>query len=124
MTSGEDESLREGREVLERHNPPRDEEEASDFKAMGQAVTDLREWRGMTREELAPKCEITVPELERVENGKVHERWGDLFRITEGLEIPLATLMRKFNELEPGPGRAPRDDPGADRKPRRPWAGS
>jgi transcriptional regulator with XRE-family HTH domain len=100
MTPEDEESLREAREVMERHDPPRDEEEVAEFEAMGQAVTVIREGRGMTRGELAPKCGMTVPELQRIESGTVGERWGDLRRVAQGLGIPLPALLRKFEELD------------------------
>lgn len=105
MTPERDESLREGREALERRaEPPRDEEEAASFKGMGHAVTIIRERRGMTREELAPKCEMTLPELEGIENGELHAQWGELRRIAIGLGIPLPELLNQAEEHAPGPG--------------------
>jgi len=100
----EPDELRAVREVLERRDQPRDEEEAATFKRMGQTVTINREHRGMTREELAPKCEMTATELERIERGEVNERWGDLGRVAKGLGMPLSALLGEYEERAPGRG--------------------
>lgn len=104
MTPTEDESLREAREALERRDPPRDEEEAASFKGMGHAVTVIRERRGLTREQVASKAEMTVLDLERIEGGELHERWGDLRRVAKGLGVPFPALMMEAEEFAPGPG--------------------
>lgn len=84
--------------------PPRDEEEAAAFKGLGQAITVIRERRGMTREGLARKCEMTPDELEKVERGDLDEWWGGVRRIAKALEIPLGALMIEAEEFAPGPG--------------------
>jgi transcriptional regulator with XRE-family HTH domain len=105
MTPEDEETLREGREALERRaETPRDEEEAASFKGMGHAVTIIRERRGMTREELAPMCKMALPELEGIESGELHARWGELRRIAIGLGIPLPELLNQAEEHAPGPG--------------------
>ena len=104
MTQESDDSLREAREFLERHDPPLDEGEVASLKRMGKTVTLIREQRGMAREELAPKCEMTVPELKRIESGKMSERWGDLGKVAKGLEMGLDELFREYEERAPSPG--------------------
>jgi len=47
----------------QRREPPRDDEEAAAFKGLGQAVTLMREGKGMDREEFAAKAEMTPTEL-------------------------------------------------------------
>jgi transcriptional regulator with XRE-family HTH domain len=98
------ESLREARETLERRDQPRDEEEAAELKRMGQTVTSNRERRGMTREELAPKSGMTVPELERLEAGEVWELWGDLGKVAKGLGMHLYKLFMEYEGYTLGPG--------------------
>ncbi|MGN6256418.1 MAG: helix-turn-helix domain-containing protein [Solirubrobacterales bacterium] len=104
MTPAEDESLREAREVMERDDPPRDEEEAASFQGMGQAITITRERRGLSREEVAQESEMKVAKLEAIERGELHALWGDLRRIAKGLEIPLPELFIQAEEHAPGPG--------------------
>lgn len=100
----EDESLRHARQSLERPDPPRDEVEAAMFTGMAQAITVNRERKGMTREELAAKCGMTMPKLERIENGTLNERWGDLSRVANGFGMTLRALIMEAEEHAPGQG--------------------
>jgi transcriptional regulator with XRE-family HTH domain len=83
---------------------PRDDEEAAAFKGMGQAITVIRERRGMSRAELAEKCGLTSAELETVERGELDESWGITRRIAKALGMPLQALMDEAEEFAPGPG--------------------
>jgi transcriptional regulator with XRE-family HTH domain len=84
--------------------PPRDEEEAAAFQGLGQAITVIRERRGMSRDELASKAEMTVPELEAVERGELDEWWGGLRMIAKAFDMPFPALMMEVEE--PAPGKA------------------
>jgi transcriptional regulator with XRE-family HTH domain len=83
---------------------PRDAEEAAAFKGMGQAITVIREQRGMDREELAAKSEMTPAELEKIEDGEIDEWWGGVRLIAKALAMPLGALMVEAEESAPGPG--------------------
>lgn len=83
---------------------PRDDEEAAAFKGMGQAITVIREGWGMSREELAEKCDLTPAELETVELGELDESWGITRRIAKALGMALPALMTEAEECAPGPG--------------------
>jgi transcriptional regulator with XRE-family HTH domain len=89
---------------IERRREPRDEEEAAAFAGMGQAVTVIRERRGMTRDELAAQSEMTAPELERIERGEFDEWWGGLRKIAKAFGMSLPGLMMEAEEFAPGPG--------------------
>jgi transcriptional regulator with XRE-family HTH domain len=84
--------------------PPRDEEEAAAFTGMGQAITVIRERRGMDRDELAAKAEMTRPELEKVERGELDEWWGGLRVIAKAFGMPVSALMIEAEEFAPGKG--------------------
>lgn len=88
----------------QRRRKPRDSEEAAAFKGLGQAITVVRERRSMGRDELAGKCEMTVPELEKIERGELDEWWGGLRLIAKALDMPLAALLIEAEEFAPGPG--------------------
>jgi transcriptional regulator with XRE-family HTH domain len=99
----------------EHRRPPGDEEEAGAFTALGHAITTLREERGMDRDELASKCEMTPGELEQIELGRIDEWWGGLRRLADALDIPFPVLMNKApglafdlcrEEAPPLPGRS------------------
>ncbi len=105
MTPPHDESFREAQDALERRgDPPRDEEEAAALMRLGREVTTIREQRGMTREELAPKSEMPVSELEMIEGGEIHARWGDLGRVANGLDLTLSELFSRTEGRAPGGG--------------------
>lgn len=88
----------------QRREPPRDDDEAAAFEAMGQAVTLLRERKGMDRDELAAKVELTPTELEQVERGEQDEWWGGLRLIAQAAGVPLSTLVREAEKSSPGNG--------------------
>lgn len=88
----------------QRRGRPRDDEEAAAFKWMGQAITVIRERRSMKKEDLAAKCEMTLPELEKVERGDLDEWWRGLRLIAKALDMPLGALMIVAEEFAPGPG--------------------
>lgn len=88
----------------QRREPPRDKEEAAAFKGLGQAVILIREWRGMDRDELAARAEMTPAELEKIEAGELDEWWGGLRMIAQAAGMPLSTLVREFEKSSPGNG--------------------
>jgi transcriptional regulator with XRE-family HTH domain len=83
---------------------PRDAEEAAAFTGMGQAIRVIRERRGLAREALAARCEMTPAELEALERGEIDESWGGIRLIAKALEMPLGALMIEAEEFAPGPG--------------------
>ncbi len=101
MTPENDESLRESQEALERRDLAPDGDEVADLKEMGHAITLIREGRGVTREDLAPECEMTLAELKKIEGGEIHALWGDLRRIAIGLGMPLPELFTQAEEHAP-----------------------
>jgi transcriptional regulator with XRE-family HTH domain len=84
--------------------PPHDEEQIASLKGMGHAITIIRERRGLSREEVAPKAEMTVGELEAIERGELHERWGGLRTVAQALGVTLPALINQAEEQAPGPG--------------------
>lgn len=92
------------RKPVERRREPRNDEEAAAFKGLGQAVTVIRERRGMSRDELATKAEMTVPELEKIERGELDEWWGGLRFIAKAFGMPVGALMIEAEEFAPGSG--------------------
>ncbi|HEX7279855.1 MAG TPA: helix-turn-helix transcriptional regulator [Solirubrobacterales bacterium] len=93
-----------GKKPVEVRRPPRDDEEAAAFRGMGQAVTVIRERRGVSREELASKTGMKVPELEKIERGELDEWWGGIRMIAKAFEMPLPALMMEAEEFAPGKG--------------------
>ena len=71
---------------------------------MGQAITVIRERRGIDRDELAAKCEMTRPELEQIERGEIDEWWGGIRLVAKALDTPLPALLMEAEEFAPGAG--------------------
>lgn len=83
---------------------PRDDEEVAAFEGLGQAITVIRERRGMSREDLADKAEMTVPELRKIEQGELDEWWGGIRMIAKAFGMPVPALMMEAEEFAPGQG--------------------
>jgi transcriptional regulator with XRE-family HTH domain len=88
----------------QRRKRPRDDEEAAAFKGMGQAVTIIRERRGMDQDTLAAKAEMTRSELEKIERGELDEWWGGLRMVAKAFGMPFPALMMEAEEFAPGKG--------------------
>jgi ribosome-binding protein aMBF1 (putative translation factor) len=92
------------RKPIEERRHPRNDEEAATFKGMGNAVTIIRERRGMDRDSLAVKAEMTLEELEKIERGELDEWWGGIRVIAKAFDMSLPALMMEAEESAPGPG--------------------
>lgn len=90
--------------MTQRRQPPRDEEEAAAFKGLGQAITVIRERRGIGRDALAAEAEMAVVELEAIERGEMDESWGGLRMIAKALDTPMPALFMEAEEFAPGKG--------------------
>jgi transcriptional regulator with XRE-family HTH domain len=92
--------------TTQKRRPPRDDEEAAAFKGLGKAITTIRKRRGLGRDELASRCEITRVELEKLEGGSLDESWGGLRHIAKLLGVSLPALLNEAEKLT----QAPDDD--------------
>lgn len=61
---------------------------------LGLKVSELRQLKNLTQEQLAEKCEVSARTIQRIESGEVDPRAYTLQRLSEALE---------FNFEEPGP---------------------
>jgi transcriptional regulator with XRE-family HTH domain len=95
---------RRGEVEIREPEPLQDMVHEASLKGMGRAINIIREQRQMSREKVALKCEMTVHELEAIEGGKLHARWGDLRKIAEALDTPLSMLFVEAEKHAPGPG--------------------
>ncbi len=60
---------------------------------IGGYIKEKRLLKGMTQEELADKCEVTVRTIQRIENGEVDPRTYTLHAIAAALDIEYAELF-------------------------------
>lgn len=82
----------------------RNREDDASFVGMGEAITRLREKRGMSRDDLAEAIEEEPAVLERVEQGNANADWAMLRVIAYALTLPLHTLIELAEEAAPGEG--------------------
>jgi transcriptional regulator with XRE-family HTH domain len=68
--------------------------------ALGEAVRQLREDRGVTQERLAQDAGVTTGTVSLVERGQSNPSWGTVKAIAQGLKTPLADLAQLAASLE------------------------
>jgi len=61
-------------------------------KKIGRKIKEFREFRGITKEELAMKSNLDVTQLERIEEKGIVPSLGHLIRITRSLGVRLGTF--------------------------------
>ena len=76
-------------------------EESMIDKGVGKRIRKLREERGMTREELAVKAEITTKFLYEVENGKKGMSANNLYKIATVLSSSCDYILLGRNKENP-----------------------
>ncbi len=72
-------------------NPPGD----SIDHAIGSALRDLREDRGLTARQLAEHAQISAAMVSRIENGLVSPSIATLNALSRALDVPLVSLFRE-----------------------------
>jgi ribosome-binding protein aMBF1 (putative translation factor) len=82
----------------------RNREDDASFVGMGETIIQLREKRGMSRDDLAEMIEEEPAILERLERGEANADWAMLRVIAYALTLPLRTLIELAEEAAPGEG--------------------
>jgi len=68
--------------------------------ALGKAIRQLREKRGVTQEALAYEAGVTVGTLSLIERGKSNPAWGTVKAIAAALGVSLVDLTKSEQENE------------------------
>jgi len=68
--------------------------------ALGKAIRQLREERGMTQEALAQEAGITVGHMSMIERGHSNPTWSTIKGIAGALEISIADVATLSLEFE------------------------
>lgn len=71
--------------------------------ALGKAIRQLREERGMTQEALAHAAGVTVGHLSTIERGHSNPTWGTVKGIARALGVSMGALAKLADELEATP---------------------
>lgn len=70
-------------------------------KKIGKRIKDFREFRGITKEELALKSNLDIAQLERIEDRGIVPSLGHLIRITRALGVRLGTFTDDHSQTGP-----------------------
>ncbi len=68
------------------------------IKELGNIIKEERQAIGKSQTMLAYEYELDSGNLCRIENGKIEAKISMLWRISESLEIPLSSLIKKLEE--------------------------
>ncbi|HEX4465355.1 MAG TPA: helix-turn-helix transcriptional regulator [Solirubrobacterales bacterium] len=68
--------------------------------ALGKAIRQLREKRGMTQEALAQDAGVTVGHMSMIERGHSNPTWGTIKGVANALEISIADIATLSLEFE------------------------
>ncbi len=68
--------------------------------ALGEAIRQLRQKRGLTQEDLAHEADITTGTLSLIERGHANPTWGTLRGIASALGISMGDLGTFADKLE------------------------
>jgi transcriptional regulator with XRE-family HTH domain len=71
--------------------------------ALGEAIRQLREKRGMTQERLAQDAGLTTGTISLVERGQSNPAWGTVTALADALDVTVSHLATLVARLE---GRA------------------
>jgi transcriptional regulator with XRE-family HTH domain len=67
--------------------------------ALGEAIRQLRQKRGITQEDLAHEADITTGTLSLIERGHANPTWGTVKGIAAALSTPLGELGQLVDKL-------------------------
>lgn len=68
--------------------------------ALGKAIRQLREERGMTQEALAQDAGITVGHMSMIERGHSNPTWATVKAIAAALDVVMVDLAKLSTEFE------------------------
>jgi transcriptional regulator with XRE-family HTH domain len=68
--------------------------------ALGKAIRQLRDERGMTQEALAHAAGVTVGHLSMIERGHSNPTWATVRRIAQALDTSMVELAGEIEKLE------------------------
>jgi len=68
--------------------------------ALGEAVRQLRDKRGITQERLAQDAGLTTGTVSLIERGRSNPAWGTIKALADGLGISVADLATLASDIE------------------------
>lgn len=73
-------------------------------EALGEAVRQLREERGLTQRQLADAADINPTWVSHIESGRTNPAWGTVARLAGALGVPVSELSLRAERLAEGRG--------------------
>jgi transcriptional regulator with XRE-family HTH domain len=68
-------------------------------EALGRAIRQLRDARGLTQRELADAADVNVTAISHIERGRTNPAWGTVRRIAGALDVPVSTVALRAEQL-------------------------
>lgn len=68
--------------------------------ALGKAIRELREKRGLSLRTFAPKAGVTFNTLSLIERGEANPTWETVKGISAALGVPVSTLAKTAERLD------------------------
>jgi transcriptional regulator with XRE-family HTH domain len=72
-------------------------------RALGLAIKELREGRGLTQEELASRADTTIGTISRLESAKSAPAWATVMQAIDAMDVSLAELASAVERLRQRP---------------------
>lgn len=63
-------------------------------KKVGKRIQEIREYKNISQQELAAKCNFEKSNMSRLESGRVNSTLSTLNKIAKGLEVNIGELFK------------------------------
>jgi XRE family transcriptional regulator, regulator of sulfur utilization len=70
-------------------------------EALGRAIRQLRDERGLKQKELARAADMDVTAISHIERGRSNPAWGTVKRIATALDVPVSEVAARAEQLGP-----------------------
>ncbi|NOJ98191.1 helix-turn-helix domain-containing protein [Corallococcus coralloides] len=84
---------------------PDDSDAGSSLQGLARRIRTLRERRGLTQEDFAARCDISVSFVSLLERGERNPSYDTLLQVAAALELPLGELFRLEDAEDAGAHR-------------------
>ncbi|NNC20625.1 helix-turn-helix domain-containing protein [Corallococcus exiguus] len=88
-----------------RPHSPDDSDAGSSLQGLARRIRTLRERRGLTQEDFAARCDISVSFVSLLERGERNPSYDTLRQVAAALELPLGELFRLEDAEDAGAHR-------------------
>jgi transcriptional regulator with XRE-family HTH domain len=68
-------------------------------EALGRAIRQLRDARGLTQKELADAADVNATAISHIERGRTNPAWGTVKRIAAALDVRVSEVAARAEQL-------------------------